>query len=608
MMQESMQDAEIRHEPESASLHGTRRRVAYVLTALLAVLLLAFIPPLITVNRFQRRISTSIGASLGRPVHFKSASLSLLPLPGLTLENFVVEEDPAFGSEPILRAGQVHANLRIGSLWSRRIEFSKISLTDPSVNLVHAADGHWNLESILFHASRIEAAPTAQPRPGPAPRFPYIEATGARVNLKLGHDGIQEKTPFSLTEADFALWLPQPGQWRIRLEAHPARTDIAPADTGTLHLEAVLGGIEPEADTAVSSDVPAQPFANFPIDLHATWQDARLGGISRLALGRDIGLRGDLTLDLSVLGHLNQASINAHIKLDQVRRADFIPPHLLSIEATCLAIARDTFQAYPSIQCHWPPASSSDPSVLILSAAVPDIHQPRSSSATISLPALPADTLLDWLRVATPYPPTGLTGPGTLAGTLAWNASSPATATTPPGKPSPYRQQPHPAPIWAGELQLSGESIQLPALGPKPISLGDLLLRSTPQPPSPHASSTSPSPATMIPPIPSSFDLSPISLPLGGHQPATLEGHFDAHGYTLHLTGPAIPGRLLALGDAIPQFGEGLRQLLEPTSPKPAPVADPTPIRLDLTATRTWGAPQIWHETAPTPPDRSRHH
>jgi AsmA protein len=572
------------------------------------VLLLAFIPPLITVNRFQRRISTSIGASLGRPVHFKSASLSLLPLPGLTLENFVVEEDPAFGSEPILRAGEVHANLRIGSLWSRRIEFSKISLTDPSVNLVHTADGHWNLESILFHASHIDAAPTAQPRPGPAPRFPYIEATGARVNLKLDHGGIQEKTPYSLTEADFALWLPQPGQWRIRLEAHPARTDIAPADTGTLHLEAVLGGIQPEANTAVSLDAPTRPFANFPIDLHATWQDARLGGISRLALGRDIGLRGDLTLDLSVLGHLNQASINAHIKLDQVRRSDFIPPRLLSIEATCLAIARNTFQAYPSIECHWPPASSADPSVLILSAAVPDVHQPRSGSATINLPALSATTLLDWLRVATPYPPTGLTGPGTLAGTFSWNVTHPTTEPTHPSKPSARGERPQLAPLWSAELQLAGESIQLPALGPKPISLGDLLLRSAPQPPSPHASSKPPSPATMTPPIPNSFDLSPISLPLGGHQPATLEGHFDAHGYTLHLTGPAIPGRLLALGDAIPQFGEGLRQLLTPPAPDPAPTVDPTPIHLDLTATRTWGTPQIWRQTTPLPPDHPHHH
>jgi AsmA protein len=106
-----------------------------------------------------------------------------------------------------------------------------------------------------------------------------------------------------------------------------------------------------------------------------------------------------------------------------------------------------------------------------------------------------------------------------------------------------------------------------------------------------------------------SFDLAPISLPLGGKQPATLEGRIDATGYTLHLAGPVQIARLLALGDAIPQLGDGLRQLLEPAPADARPVqprnssAEPTtePIHLDLTATRAWGGPQVWHQTTPPP-------
>ncbi len=234
-------------EPQPVGPHLIRRRLALILAVLLVLLLLIFIPPLISVSRFQRRIATNIGASLGRPVHFDRVSLTLLPMPGFTLDNFVVEEDPAFGSEPILRAGQVRATLRIGSLWRKRVEISRISLsagdngTAPSVNLVHRADGRWNIDRLLLQASHIEAAPTAQTYAGPAPRFPYVEATGARVNLKLD----QEKTPFSLTDADFALWLPQPHQWHLRVEAHPVRTDISPGETGTLRLEGALGGVQP---------------------------------------------------------------------------------------------------------------------------------------------------------------------------------------------------------------------------------------------------------------------------------------------------------------------------------------------------------------------------
>src|ERR1700733_1468344 len=62
------------------------RRLLYLALAALLLLLLVLLPPLISVNRFQRRIATSIGDSLGRPVHLDKVSLNLLPLPGFTLK------------------------------------------------------------------------------------------------------------------------------------------------------------------------------------------------------------------------------------------------------------------------------------------------------------------------------------------------------------------------------------------------------------------------------------------------------------------------------------------------------------------------------------------
>ena len=133
----------------------SRRRVIVGIGVLVALGLAAVLPPLINVNRYQRRIVTSISTSLGRPVHLDSVSLNLLPLPSFTLTNFVVSEDPSFGSEPVIRANTVTARLRMRSLWLRRVEFSRISLDDPSVNLVRRADGRWNIESILLQASRM---------------------------------------------------------------------------------------------------------------------------------------------------------------------------------------------------------------------------------------------------------------------------------------------------------------------------------------------------------------------------------------------------------------------------------------------------------------------
>jgi AsmA family len=578
-----------------------RHRLAALLTVLLVIFLLAFIPPLINVSRFQRRIARNISNAVGRPVHFDRVSLSLLPLPGFTLDNFVVDEDPIFGFEPILRADQVHVTLRISSLWGRRVEFSKISLTEPtSVNLIRAANGKWNIETLLLQASHIQAAPTAQRFAGPAARFPYIEATGARMNLKLD----QEKTPFSLTDADFALWLPEPHQWHLRLVAHPIRTDTSPGDTGTVRVEAILGRTDTQARDLAAS------LAQIPIDLHGTWQDAQLGGLSRLVLGRDVGLRGDFSVTASILGTIDRNVIATSITLNSARRADFVPPRTLSLDAACHALAGNTFHSFSTIECHWPPADSSDPSTLIVAAEVPDIHHPESSSVHLTFPAVPAATFFDWLSAATPHPPTGLTGPGTLAGSLNWGLSD-----LQPSNSANFRHPPQPT--WLGELEFSGGFLELDSVTHRSVPLGDVLLHSAPPYASPnsHSHSTRRSrAATQSAAATDSFDLLPISLPLGGKQPAILEGHLDATGYSLHLTGTIICANLLEVGNAVPQLGDGLPEFLQQIADStpdnepnagvsgsgPTHILSSVPIHVDLTATRAWGGPQIWRQTAPS--------
>src|SRR6202789_177300 len=361
---------------------STLRRLLYLAIAALVVLLLALLPPLISVNRYQKRIANSISNSLSRPVHLDKVSLNLLPLPGFTLENFVVDEDPAFGSEPVIRADSVRVTLRFSSLWFRRVEFSTISFTNPSVNLVHLSNGKWNLESILLHAAQIDAAPTAQKQSGAAPRFPYIEATGARLNLKLD----REKTPISLTDADFALWLPDPQQWHLRIQARPARTDTNVTDTGTLQLEGTLG-------RAASLD-------QVPISLHGEWRNAPLGQASIVLSGRDVGLRGEMTLSANAQRTISDSAIQTPLQLTNARRADFVPTQILAIDLQCLGVAASDFHSFQDIHCSWPPAGSSDPPTLAISGAIPDIRTPKTAAVEIGTPGLPASTLLEWLHVA----------------------------------------------------------------------------------------------------------------------------------------------------------------------------------------------------------------
>ena len=535
------------------------RRILLAISVLVVLLLLALLPPYINVNHYQRRIVTSISSSLGRPVHLDSITLNLLPLPSFTLHNFVVDEDPEFGAEPIIRANSVTARLRASSLWRRRVEFATISFESPSVNLVHNPSGRWNLDSILLQASRVATVPTAQKHPGPAPRFPYIEATGARLNLKLG----AEKTPYSLTDADFALWQGDPSQWRFRLKATPARTDSNVTDTGTLELEATLGR------AAALSDVP--------LTLHTTWNSAPLGQTTRLLTGQDAGLRGDMALTADAVGTVGTSSLHTHLHLRDLRRDKFVPEHSLTVDLDCLSEARNQFHTFDQIRCEWPVAGT-DHALVALIGSIPDLRTPRLLDLQFGTTRLPANTLIEWMGVASSRTPPGLTTAGYLNGTATINTTD---ATVP---------------SWSAQAALGPLSLTSPSLGASPLSVGEMTLAAS----SPLASSDH------HPKLPNAILLSPTTLDLGAKDPALLEGTVDASGYRFHLSGSVLRSRLLALAQTLPYLGESLGAAVPTSLPltlsaipgASQPTAQPSPIHVDLFAQRLWGGPQTWTSNA----------
>ena len=521
-----------------------RRRVAYVLCVLLAVLLAIVLPPLLNVNRFRRQTASSIAASLGRPVHMDSLTLSLLPLPALTLTNFVVSEDPAFGAEPVIRANSVRATLRWSSLWRRRVEFSRISLDETSLNLVQRSDGRWNIESILLQASRMEAAPTAQSAVGRAPRFPYIEAANARINVKRN----LEKLPLSLTDAEFALWLPQPQQWKLRLEGHPTRTDNASADTGRLRLQGTLG--------------KADAMPNVPVDLAADWSLAPLGAVSTLLTGADAGFRGEMNLHASVLGTLGANTLETRLQLNGIRRADFVPAQTLDASLACKAQASDLFYRLTEIRCAYPPNEApraAGSMALTLAGELPALARPSTAILAGTVVNLPAERLLAALRLVSQRVPAQLVAGGQLSGNF-------FCCATPNGNFSILSTQlalPNSQPFLA-DADLGGK-----------FSAGQLTVSS-------------------------------IALDLGGPSPASLDVQADRAGLRLHMAGSVLRSRLLAFASALPQFGDGLREVL-PAQPEPSGTPE-FPMHLDLIATRPWFGIQTWTVApAARTPTRRKH-
>ena len=539
------------------------RRILLVLGILAALAALVFVPPLVSMNRYRRQIASSISASLGRPVRIDSVALNVFPMPGLTLKNFVVSEEPAFGSEPTIRANSVTVMLRVSSLWGRRVEFSRIALDAPSVNLVRLPDGRWNLESILLQASHVQAAPTAQRKAGSAPRFPYIEATGARLNFKSGI----EKLPISLTDASFALWLPQPDRWQLRLEAHPARTDTAATDTGVFRVEGTLGR--------------AASLAAVPVNLSGSWSDAPLGAVSWILLGRDLGIRGSLLMHVTVNGSAGDSAITIELSLGGLRRAEFVPERTLAVDLRCDAQALALFHRFGQIHCVWPQADA--PGGLVISASVPDVLHPAQAEAAASLKAVPAAALLDALKAASARPVRDLTAQGSLNGELRYGVSSSGQAS--PGTPRKH----------------SGRRVQAASVSQTPALSGTITVASAKLALADHH----PFVATDISASLAADDLTvpPFPLLLGGTTPAFLSAHADRAGYTLHLTGPVLRSRLRELAHSLPQFGDGLpAALVGPTSPPASTArAQESALRIDLTSTRLWRGGQTWTSAAAGP-------
>jgi hypothetical protein len=287
-------------------------------------------------NRLRTRIVSSISLALGRPVEVSSASLRLLPRPGFELENFVVRDDPAFGAEPIVRARQVTASLRLSSLLRGRLEMARLSLTEPSLNLVRNRQGHWNVEGLLERVASNPVAPTSKASSEVRPAFPYIEADEGRINLKLVH----EKRPYALTGAEFALWQDSENTWGMRLEAQPTRTDFNLSDTGLLRVN--------------GSWQRAGSLRETPLKFELQWERAQLGQVTKLAYGGDQGWRGSLRLFSTLNGTPSGLRITAQATVEDFRRYDVTGGSAMSLAARCRASYSTVNHHVSDVTCRAP--------------------------------------------------------------------------------------------------------------------------------------------------------------------------------------------------------------------------------------------------------------
>jgi uncharacterized protein involved in outer membrane biogenesis len=490
-----------------------RKRLVVVLVALAIVLAVLLLPPLVSIGRYKSRITQLISTSLGRPVRLSSVELRLLPRPGFVLSDLTVEEDPAYGAEPILHANSVTAAIRLLSLWRGRLEISSISVDEASLNLVRNQDSRWNLD-IFFRTAAERTNPAADLR---VPPLPYLEATNSRVNIKRG----LEKLPFSLVNADISFWQENPGDWRLRLRGQPARTDVSLdlADTGIVQLEARL-----------SSKRGSRELLDMPAHLSIEWREAQLGQLSRLILGSDPGWRGDLTGEMQVDGTAETAQVRARLSATGVHRAEFAPADALDFDANCSFVYHNSSRSLENLGCDSPLGDGH----VKLAGDLPETGPGRLS---LQLQRIPVSAGLDALRTLRSGLRGDLQARGTVSGDLTYNPGASVNAEQQavankghiPRTPRSKAHPPEPQGPLLGVLTVDGFRLSGEGLS-QPIQISKMTLQ-----------------PAIVPEGQRQTLSALMSVPAGGATPLAISLRLALNGYQMSVHGPASLARIREL-------------------------------------------------------------
>ena len=273
-----------------------------ILYSLAALFIAAWYVPQISAERYREPIHAGLENALGRKVEIRGAvQFRLLPVPGFTISDVTIGEDPAIGPEPIAYVHTLRGRPRLSALLGGPLEFASVDLEDTSVNLTRVVlagnDGpasgvRWNFSSLL--------------RPKLLAAFPSVHMLGGRVNFKFG----DTKSVFYLLHTDVDLWPPATpdAAWTLRVNAEPARTDRPSRGFGRF---VARGEWQPEK-ALVTLDVKLEK--------------SELGDMVTLFRGQESDLHGHIWGNAHLAGPLQRVGIAGNLQLDDIHGWNQTPP------------------------------------------------------------------------------------------------------------------------------------------------------------------------------------------------------------------------------------------------------------------------------------------
>jgi len=272
-------------------------RIIAIVIGILIVIAIA-LPFLVDVNSFRPKLESELTAALGRQVKVGNLSLSIFS-GTVSADNISIADDPAFGRDPFVTAKSLKAGVEVMPLvFSKTLHITGITLDEPQIALLKAANGKWNFSSIGGNAAQPapqagKAAPATQgAQPGQpsggalsvdklnisdgrllvgdanSPKKPHVYD---KVNLEVTNFSPTAQFPFTLTAA-----LPGGGDLSLKGKCGPINAGNA-AET-PFEASIKVRKLDLAASGFVEASTGIQGLADFDATINSNGQMAKSSG------------------------------------------------------------------------------------------------------------------------------------------------------------------------------------------------------------------------------------------------------------------------------------------------------------------------------------------
>lgn len=265
-----------------------KRLLIGLLAVVLAVLVLAVgALLLVDVNHFRPQIQTTLSAALGREVSLGKLHVAFWS-GSLDADDIRIGEDPAFGTQPFVRAKSLQLGVRLWPLLlHHELRITSLTLNQPGVRLIQNRAGDWNF-------ARFGGGEKATPATTDASAEPLafsvdklrINDGSIEVQRAVGGSRSYEKVQISADHVAAGA-------------VFPFGMKAAIAGGGTLSLDGKLGPWN--ATNALLT----------PVDAHLVLLDLDLVGSGLMSSGDGVG--GVLDIDTKIQSHKGVLRSGGHI-------------------------------------------------------------------------------------------------------------------------------------------------------------------------------------------------------------------------------------------------------------------------------------------------------